>query len=87
VKAVKHEMASQGISTNQKIQDSAGSIMASVFCDSEAVIHVDFIPRGIIIKAQCYRNWPHQVIWKRRPGKLLKKIILLHDRTCPQKTH
>jgi hypothetical protein len=26
------------------------------------------------------------VIWKKRPEKLLRKIILLHDSTCPQKT-
>jgi hypothetical protein len=27
------------------------------------------------------------VIWKKRPGKLLKKISVLHDSACPQKTH
>jgi hypothetical protein len=89
VKAGKHEMASQGISTIQifKTQLSAGNIMASVFWDSEGVIHVGFIPHDVIINVQCYSNWLHQVIWKKRPGKLLKKISVLHDSACPQKTH
>jgi hypothetical protein len=26
----------------------------------------------------------HQVIWKKRPGNLSKKVILLHDNACPQ---
>jgi hypothetical protein len=68
-------------------QLSAGKIMASVFWDSEGVIHVDFLPHGVTVNAQYYTNLlcsdVHQVIWKRRPGKLLKIIILLHDSACP----
>jgi hypothetical protein len=29
------------------------------------------------------RNNMHQVNWKRRPGELLKIIILLHENACP----
>jgi hypothetical protein len=85
VKAVKHEMASQGVSTIQifKTQLSAGNIMAGVFWDTEGSIHVGFIPHGVIINVQCYSNWLHQMIWKKSPGKLLKKINLLHDSTFP----
>jgi hypothetical protein len=88
MKAVKHEMASQGISTiqNFKTKLSAGNIMASVFWDSQGVIHVDFILHAVTINAQCYSKLLQQVIWKKRPEKLLRKIILLHDSTCPQKT-
>jgi hypothetical protein len=57
---------------------SAGKIMASVFWDSERVIHVGFLPHGIKINAQYYYNLlcndVHQAIRKRRPGKLSKKI-------------
>jgi hypothetical protein len=47
-------MASQGISATQKIQGqlSAGKIMASMFWDSEGVIHVDFLPHGVTINGQ-----------------------------------
>jgi hypothetical protein len=55
-------------------QLSAGKFMASVFWDSERVIDVDFLPRGVAINAQYYSNFlhndVHQDIWKRRPGKL-----------------
>jgi hypothetical protein len=66
-----------------KTQLSAGKIMASVFRDSERVICVDFLPHCPKISAQYYinlfHNDVHQVIQKKRPGKL-SKIIQLHDK-------
>jgi hypothetical protein len=60
--------------------------MASGFWDSEGVIHVDFLPRGVTIRPQCYGNLLHsgvnQAIWKKRPGKLSKKTILLRVNAC-----
>jgi hypothetical protein len=46
--------------------------MASVFWDSEGVIHVDFLPQGV----QYYS----------RPQKLLRIITLLHDNAHSQVT-
>jgi hypothetical protein len=47
------------------------------------VIHVDFLPHGVTVNAQYYRNFlrsdVHQAIQKKRPGKLSKIIFLLHD--------
>jgi hypothetical protein len=61
--------------------------MARVFFYSEEVICVDFLPHGVTINAQYYsnlhHNGVHQAIWKRRPWKLSKKIILLHENTRP----
>jgi hypothetical protein len=55
--------------------------------DSEEVIHVVFLPHGVTINTQYYSNLlcsdVHQAIQKKRPGKLLKKIILLHDNAHP----
>jgi hypothetical protein len=63
---------------------SAGKIMASMFWDSEEVIHVDFLLHGVTINAQYYNNLlcndVHQVIWKKGHGKL-SRIIPLHDNT------
>jgi histone-lysine N-methyltransferase SETMAR len=62
--------------------------MAGVFWDSEGVIYVDFLPHGVTFNAQYYskllHNDVHQTIQKKRPGKLSKKIILLHDNACPR---
>jgi hypothetical protein len=49
--------------------------MASVFWDSEGIIHVDFLSHG----AQYYIN----LLWKRRPGKLPMIIIILHENARP----
>jgi hypothetical protein len=58
-----------------------------VFWDSDGVIHVDFLPNGAAINAQCYSSLPcndvHQVVQKKRRGKLSKKINLLDDSACP----
>jgi hypothetical protein len=58
-----------------------------VFWDSEGVIHVDFLSHGVTINAQYYSNLlcndVCQVIQKKKPGKLSKKIILLHDNARP----
>jgi hypothetical protein len=70
-----------------KTQLSAGMIMASMFWDSEEVIHVDFLPNGVTINAQYYRNLLRNGVreenWKKRPVKLSKKIILLHINARP----
>jgi hypothetical protein len=46
-----------------------------------------FLPHGVTINAQYYSNLlckdVHQVIQKKKLGKLSKKIILLHDNVCP----
>jgi hypothetical protein len=53
--------------------------------DSEGVIHVDLPPHGLIVNAQYYSNLLcsdlHQMIWKKKPGKLSEKITLLNDNT------
>jgi hypothetical protein len=54
---------------------------------SKGLIHVNFLPHGITINEQYYKNllWNdvHQEILKKRPGKLLMMITLLHDNVCP----
>jgi hypothetical protein len=51
-----------------KTQLSGGKFKASVFWDSKGVIHVDFLPHGVTINAQHYRNLlhsdVHKMIWK-----------------------
>jgi hypothetical protein len=70
-----------------RTQPLAGKIMASVFWDSEVVIHVDFLPSLATANAQYYSNLlfneVHAAFYKKRPGKLSKGIILVHDNACP----
>jgi hypothetical protein len=81
-------MVSQRISTTQKVQDSGCQLIRSwqVCFGIERVIHVDFFHHGVAVNAQFYSNVSHndvhQVIRKKIPGKLSKKIILLHDFAC-----
>jgi hypothetical protein len=73
------------------INDSSHSCQLAsswqVFWDSEGRIHIYFLPHGVTIYAQYYsnlfRNDVHQAIQKKRPQKLSKIIILLHDNAHP----
>jgi hypothetical protein len=75
---------------HKEVKDTAGKIIANLFWDSEGVIHVDFLPHGVIINGQYYSNLlpndVHQAIQKERPGKL-SEIILLHDSAHPEKAN
>jgi hypothetical protein len=66
-----------------KTQLSAGKCV----WDSEGVIHVDFLQHDVTVNAQYYskllHNDMHQAVRMKRPGKLSKIIILLHDSTYP----
>jgi hypothetical protein len=64
---------------NFKTQLSAGKIMANVFQDSEGLIHADFLPHGVRIKAQYYGNFLHNDVHQMTWGN--SEIILLHDNT------
>jgi hypothetical protein len=70
--------------TTKKIQDSCQLAGLQQICFG---IHVEFFPHGVTINAQYYSNLLHgdlrQAIWKERPGKLSKKIILLRDNAHP----
>lgn len=61
--------------------------MESVFCDSERVIHVDFLPNGVTVNAQYYNsmlcNNVHQALWRKISGEVPKEIIRLQDNACP----
>jgi hypothetical protein len=65
-----------------KTQLSAGSIIASMFWDSEGVIHIDFIPHDVTINEQCHSNLL-QAIRKKILAELSRMIILLHDNARP----
>jgi hypothetical protein len=56
--------------------------MASVFWDSERVIHVDYLPHGGTMNAQYYstllRSDVLQAVRNEKTWKTVKDIILLH---------
>jgi hypothetical protein len=65
------------LKTLKKIQLSASKIMASVFWDS-GVMHVDSLLHDVTIHSDV-----HQVIQKKKSGKVSKMMILLQDNAHP----
>jgi histone-lysine N-methyltransferase SETMAR len=70
-----------------KTQLSAGKDYGKLFWHSDGMVHICFIPQDVTINVQYYSNWlhsdVHKAVQKIKPGKLTKKIILLHDKMCP----
>lgn len=65
---------------------SARKLMASVFCDRQRVLLVDFMPRNTTINADAYcatLRRLRQAIQNRRRGKLSRGIVLIHDNARP----
>lgn len=65
-----------------RTQPSAGKVMATVFWDSEGLLMVDFLPRGMTITGQYYAGVLTRLkdsIRQKRRGKLTRGPLLLHD--------
>ncbi|KFM62375.1 Histone-lysine N-methyltransferase SETMAR, partial [Stegodyphus mimosarum] len=65
---------------------SAGKVMMTLFFDREGVVHTEFMPKGATINASSYCETLKRLrksLKNRRPGKLSKGIVLLHDNARP----
>jgi hypothetical protein len=87
VKAGQHGMASQVIATpKSKTQLSAGKDHGKCFGIQKEWVMFIFFHRMSQLMYKYYNNWlhsdVHKAVQKIKPGKLSKKIILLHDNTC-----
>ena len=69
-----------------KTTPSAGKIMATVFCDRNGVLLIEYLPRGQTINADRYavtlQNLK-QAIRNKRTGRLTKGVCLLRDNARP----
>lgn len=65
-----------------KTVPSAGKVMATVFWDSQGVIHIDFLQKGRTITGQYYSDLLDQfngILKEKRPHLQRKKVLFHHD--------
>jgi len=60
--------------------------MATVFFDCDGVVHIDWLPRGHTVTSAFYGALLERVresLRRKRPGKLAKGVIFMHDNARP----
>ncbi|KAL0831014.1 hypothetical protein ABMA28_001900 [Loxostege sticticalis] len=65
-----------------RVAPTAGTIMASVFWDSDGILFIDYVPKGQTITGPYYASLIPKVreaIKKTRRGKLSSGVLFLHD--------
>ena len=63
-------------------QKSAGKILASIFWDQDAILPIDYLPKGQTINAEYYSSLLVQlkdILKEKRRGKVTKGALFLHD--------
>jgi histone-lysine N-methyltransferase SETMAR len=70
-----------------KVVPSLGKVMATVFWDASGILLVDYLEARATINAEYYANLLqndlHNALRRKRPGKLSKIPLLLHDNARP----
>ncbi|GFS36316.1 hypothetical protein TNIN_302511 [Trichonephila inaurata madagascariensis] len=64
-------------------------MMASVFWDKQGIIHLDFLPHGVIINSEYYCHVlsdVHNSLRKKRPGFITLGVVFLKDNAQPDTT-
>jgi len=64
------------------VQKSAAKFLAWIFCDQDAILLIDYLPKRQTINAQYYSSLLVQlkdILKKKRRGKLTKGVLFLHD--------
>jgi len=67
-----------------RVQKSAGKVLASIFWDQDGILHIDHLPKGQTINAECYTSLLVQfkdILKEKRRGKVTKGVLFLHDST------
>ena len=70
-----------GSSPPKKIKrvHSAGKVMASMFCEIQVLIMIDYLEQGRTINGTYNANKLRQEIARKRQGKLTRSVLLLQD--------
>jgi len=64
------------------VQKSAGKVLASIFCDQDGILRIDYLPKGQTINAECYSSLLVQlkdILKEKRSGNVTKGVLFLHD--------
>jgi len=62
---------------------SAGKFLASIFCDQDGILLIDYLPKGQTINAEYYLSLLVQlkdILKEKRHGKFTKGALFLHDK-------
>jgi len=63
------------------VQKSAGKVFASIFCDQDGILLIDYLPKGQSISAEYYSSLLVQlkdILKDKRRGKVTKVVLFLH---------
>ena len=65
-----------------RVQKSAGKILASIFWAQDAILLIDYLPKGQNFNAEYYSSLLVQlkdILKEKRRGKVNKGVLFLHD--------
>jgi len=63
-------------------QKSAGKVLASIFCDQDGILLIDYLPKGQTINAEYYLSLLVQlkdILKEKYCGKFTKGVLFLHN--------
>jgi hypothetical protein len=64
------------------VQKSPGKYLASIFCDQDSILIIDYLPKGQPINAECYSSLLVQskdILKEKRRGKITKGVLFFLD--------
>jgi len=64
------------------VQKSAEKVLASIFCDQDGILLMDYLPKGQTMNAEYYPTLLVQlkgILKEKRREKVPKGILFLHD--------
>jgi len=64
------------------VQKSAGKVLASIFCDQDGILLIDYLTKGQTINGKYYSSLLVQlkdVLKENRRGKVTRGVLFLHD--------
>jgi len=72
-----------------RVQKSAGKVLASMFCDQDGILLIDYLPKGQTINAQYYSSLMVQlkdILKEKRRGKFTKGVLFSPDNVPAHRT-
>jgi len=65
-----------------RVQNFAGKVLASIFCDQDDILLIDYLPKGLTINAEYYSSLLVQlkdILKEKCHRKFTKVVLFLHD--------
>ena len=65
-----------------QVQKSSGRVLASIFCDQDGILLIDYLPKGQTINAEYYSSLVVQmkdILKEKRRRNVTKGVLFWHD--------